>query len=50
MTPFQWGMVTGAFLGLLIELVVVGVWVSLSRPRRHEISRDEIAAMKGAGK
>ncbi len=49
MTPFQWGIVTGAFLFFLVEVVVVGVWITVTRPRSRprEIGRDEIAQLKG---
>ena len=47
MTLFQWGMLTGAFLFFLVEVVVVGLWIILTRPRRrpYEIGQDEIARM-----
>ncbi len=49
MSPFQWGMLTGAFLLFLAEVFFVGMWLVLTQPRSRprEIGRDEIAQLKG---
>lgn len=48
MTPFQWGLLTGGFLGFLVSTILWGMFSLLTAPRRRprEIGRDEITQLK----